>query len=123
MNIEQYASQVRQNIRRALKQAVETRATLMRPENVDDPFAVNPTLAEIGTVCGYRYIKRSDATRLGLTGELADSFDTEWFIDFDQKIDIRRGDQLKFGENDARRVCSARDGVANIYRIYRLEAI
>lgn len=125
MNTEQYANQVRANIRRALKQAVETQATLMRPENVDDPFAASAAIAEIGTVCGYRCIKRNDAMRLGLSGELADSFDTEWFVDFDQKCDIRRGDQLKFGDapNDLRRVCSVRDGVAKIYRICRLEAI
>ena len=121
MNTEQYANQIRANVRRALKQGVETRATLMRPENVDDPFAASAAIAEIGTVRGYRYIKRNDAMQLGLTGELADSFDTEWFVDFEQSTEIRRGDHLRFGDGDTRRVCSVRGGVANIYKLYRLE--
>ena len=77
--------------------------------------------SKIGTVRGYRYVKRNDAMQLGLTGELVDSFDTEWFVDFEQSTEIRRGDLLKFGDDDTRRVCSVRGGVANIYKLYRLE--
>ena len=195
MNTELYANHIRSNIRRALKQAVEMQATLLRSQAVEDPFAAtaithrsrsacaqasaaavprsNPTdstvgslpkgrpanqqglppspwhpedasglvalaedssataiataeeaaPSEIGTVRGYRYIKRNDAMRLGLSGELADSFDTEWFVDFEQSTEIRRGDHLRFGDGDTRRVCSVRGGVAKIYRICRLEAI
>ena len=130
MNTEQYANQIRANVRRALKQGVETRATLLRSQAVEDPFAATAIAtaeeaapSEIGTVRGYRYIKRNDAMQLGLTGELADSFDTEWFVDFEQSTEIRRGDHLRFGDGDTRRVCSVRDGVAKIYRICRLEAI
>lgn len=157
MNTELYANHIRSNIRRALKQAVEMQATLLRSQAVEDPFAVNAPKpaqsavsgsavlgiedsapagrasagegataaeaapSEIGTVRGYRYIKRNDAMQLGLTGELADSFDTEWFVDFEQSTEIRRGDHLRFGDGDTRRVCSVRGGVANIYKLYRLE--
>lgn len=126
MNTELYANHIRSNIRRALRQGVETQATLLRSQAVEDPFAATAEEAapsEIGTVRGYRYIKRNDAMQLGLTGELADSFDTEWFVDFEQSTEIRRGDHLRFGDGDTRRVCSVRDGVAKIYRICRLEAI
>ena len=129
MNTELYANHIRSNIRRALKQAVEMQATLLRPQAVEDPFAATAITtaaeaapSEIGTVRGYRYVKRNDAMQLGLTGELADSFDTEWFVDFEQSIEIRRGDHLRFGDDDTRRVCSVRGGVANIYKLYRLEA-
>ena len=125
MNTEQYANQIRANVRRALRQGVETQATLLRSQAVEDPFAATAEEAapsEIGTVRGYRYIKRNDAMQLGLTGELADSFDTEWFVDFEQSTEIRRGDHLRFGDGDTRRVCSVRGGVANIYKLYRLEA-
>ena len=76
MNTEQYANQIRANGRRALRQGVETQATLLRSQAVEDPFAATAEEAapsEIGTVRGYRYIKRNDAMQLGLTGELADS--------------------------------------------------
>ena len=128
MNTELYANHIRSNIRRALKQAVEMQATLLRPQAVEDPFAAAAVATaaeaaplEIGTVRGYRYVKRNDAMQLGLAGELADSFDTEWFVDFEQSTEIRRGDHLKFGDDDTRRVCSVRGGVANIYKLYRLE--
>lgn len=119
MNAALFAGQIRQNILRAMHGAVEMQAELLRSETGDDPFAQAEAPALIGTVQGYRYVKRSDAVQLGLSGELADQFDTEWFIDFAQKIEIQCGDLLKFGEN-VRRVRSARGGVANIYKIYRL---
>lgn len=121
MNAALFAGQIRQNILRAMHGAVEMQAELLRPQTSEDPFDEAGAPERIGTVRGYRYVKRSDAVRLGLSGELADQFDTEWFIDFEQKLEIQSGDLLKFGA-DARRVCSARGGVANIYRIYRLEA-
>lgn len=119
MNAELFASHIRQNILRAMHGAVEMQAELLRPQKNEDPFAQAKEMVHIGTVQGYRYIKRSDAVQLGLSGELADQFDTEWFIDFEQKAEILSGDLLKFGE-DVRKVRSARGGVAKIYRIYRL---
>lgn len=118
---QQYANQIRANILMAMRSAAETQAVILRLENAQDPFAQAAEPAEIGTVTGYRYIKRSDAAKLGLPGELADSFDSEWFVDFAQALEIRRGDLLRFGD-ELRRVQSARGGVANIYRLYRLEA-
>lgn len=121
MNTQHYANQIRANILQAMRSAAEMQAVVLRNQDTEDPFVQTAAPAEIGTVTGYRYIKRSDAAKLGLPGELADSFDSEWFVDFAQTVEIRRGDLLRFGD-ELRRVQSARGGVANIYRLYRLEA-
>lgn len=120
---EQIANQIRSNLVQAMRSAAETDAELLRSPAVTDPFAATADPVRLGTVRGYRYIKRNDAAQLGLPGELADSFDTEWFVDFEQAQQIRTGDLLRFGDGDQRRVRSARGGIAGIYCIYRLEVI
>lgn len=120
---EQIANQIRSNLVQAMRTAAETDAVLLRNPAVTDPFATPANPVRLGTVRGYRYIKRNDAAQLGLPGELADSFDTEWFVDFEQVMEIRKGDLLRFGDGDQRRVRSARGGIAGIYSIYRLEEI
>lgn len=119
---EQIANQIRSNLVQAMRTAAETDAELLRIPGASDPFAIPADPVRLGMVRGYRYIKRNDAAQLGLAGELADSFDTEWFVDFEQVMEIRKGDLLRFDDGDARRVRSARGGIAGIYCIYRLEA-
>lgn len=115
-----YANQIRANILRTLPTATETQAMLLRPADDGDPFAEQAAPERIGRIRGYRYVKREDGTALGIAGELADCFDTEWFIDFEQSHEIRRGDLLQFG-GEMRRVKSVRSGIAGIYKICRLE--
>ena len=45
-----------------------------------------------GALSGYRYIKRGSgaALALGLPGELADSFDTEWYMDLTPGLPVER---------------------------------
>lgn len=122
MNGARFAAQLRMNILRALPTAAEMQAELMRPEKSDDPFAQAGAPEKMGSIKGYRYIKRDNAAMLGLAGELADCFDSEWFMDFEQKCEIQVGDLLQF-DSELRRVKSVRSGTANIYKICRLEAV
>lgn len=116
-----YANQVRENILRALSGAAEQRAQIFRRVQ-EDPFAPDAQMQAAGSATGYRYIKRGDAARIGVPGELADDFDSEWLIAFGGDA-LRRGDELRFGEGDCRQVASVRSGVMDIYCICRLEAI
>ena len=120
---EHTANQIRSNLLQAMRTAAETDAELMRIADPENPFVTPDEPESIGQVRGYRYVKRNDATQLGLPGELADSFDTEWFVDFEQAQQIQVGNLLRFGDGDQRRVRSARGGIAGIYSIYRLEEI
>lgn len=82
-----------------------------------------------GALSGYRYIKRGSgaALALGLPGELADSFDTEWYMDLTPglPVEVCAGDRLEFAGGDKRRVSAVRNAGGfsgrDIYRLYKLE--
>lgn len=95
-----------------------------------EPFAqAEGTLK--GALSGYRYIKRGSgaALALGLPGELADSFDAEWYMDLTPRlpVEVCAGDRLKFENGDVRRVSAVRASGGfsgkDAYRLYKLEVI
>ena len=94
------------------------------------PFETEAEPSLKGALSGYRYIRRGSgaALALGLPGELADSFDTEWYMDLTPgfPVTVESGDRLEFPNGDMRRVSAIRRSGGfsgrDIYRLYRLEA-
>lgn len=123
-----YAGILRQSMIAIMGADARQKAEATRPG--ESPFG-SETLEPLGTLLGYRYIRRSGQTALalGLPGELAQDMSSEWYMDLtpDFPVSIQKGDRLTFENGDARRVSITRGSGGftgkDIYRLYKLEVI
>lgn len=123
-----YAGVFRQSMTAIMGADARQEARASRPDK--SPFGA--ASAEIlGTIYGYRYIRRSGtaAFTLGLPGELAGDLDSEWYMDLTPGFPVRiqTDDRLTFENGDVRRVSIVRGSGGytgkDIYRLYKLEAV